>query len=62
MMVTIWPFIPSAPKGDGNESTRHPKGFEVAVGEALAYLDFNVIPMAGNGEPEGIAKLFPYAR
>ena len=38
------------------ESTDHSRGLEVIVGEALDYLGFVVIPIGGNGEPEGLAK------
>ena len=37
------------------DSTSHPRGLEVIIGDALGYLGFNVTPKGGNGEPEGIA-------
>ena len=37
------------------EATSHPKGLEVILAEALSYIGFNVTPMAGRGEPEGVA-------
>ena len=38
------------------ESTGHSRGLEVIMGEALEYLGFVVTPIAGKGEPEGVAK------
>lgn len=38
------------------EVTGHSRGLEIIVGEALDYLGFVVTPIAGRGEPEGVAK------
>ena len=38
------------------EVKSHADGLEVIVGDALDYVGFYVTPMAGNGEPEGIAR------
>lgn len=38
------------------ESTSHPKGFEVILGDALEFIGFNVTRLGSNGEPEGIAQ------
>ena len=38
------------------EAISHPRGLEVIVGDALDYIGFNVTPLAGRGEPDGIAQ------
>ena len=38
------------------ESTDNEKALEKIVGDALDYIGFNVIPIGGNGQPEGIAQ------
>ena len=38
------------------ESTDNEKALEQIVGDALDYIGFNVTPIGGNGQPEGVAK------
>ena len=38
------------------DSTDNDRAFEEIVGDALDFLGFNVTPIGGNGQPEGIAK------
>lgn len=39
-----------------SESTRHPRGLEVIVGDALEYLGYLVTRIGGNNNPEGLAR------
>ena len=38
------------------ESTHNEKALEEIVGDALDYIGFNVTPIGGNGQPEGVAQ------
>ena len=38
------------------ESTENAKALEEIVGDALDYIGFNVTPIGGNGQPEGVAQ------